>query len=94
MEPDGRDFSQPRKREWNLNESDWPQWIRSTKARPTPDEERRFQVLRKRRDDAASELHLEPALIAPKATLEALAADPATAAERLLPWQQALLFDA
>ncbi len=38
-----------------------------------------------------AEQKLDPSLIAPKATLEALAADPASVEERLLPWQRALI---
>lgn len=47
--------------------------------------------LKTKRDTTATNLHLDPALIAPKATLEQIAADPDTAATRLLPWQLELL---
>lgn len=74
-----------------LPESEWPVIIRKPRSRPTPEEEKRFHELKKKRDAAATELNLDPSLIAPKATLEALAADPGIAGERLLPWQQGLL---
>lgn len=74
-----------------LPQSEWPVVVRKPRLRPTPDEEKRFHDLKKKRDAAATELKLDPSLIAPKATLEALAANPASAAERLLPWQQGIL---
>ncbi|HWB59853.1 MAG TPA: HRDC domain-containing protein [Chthoniobacteraceae bacterium] len=74
-----------------LPQNEWPVILRRARARPTPEEERRFLELKKKRDAAATGLNLDPSLIAPKATLEALAADPAAASERLLPWQQELL---
>lgn len=72
-------------------ESAWPVLIRKTRTRPTPEEEKRFHALKKKRDAAAGELKLDPSLIAPKATLEALASDSDAAQEKLLPWQQAIL---
>jgi len=74
-----------------LPEGEWPGLLRRARMRPTPEEEKRFHELKKKRDAAAAELKLDPSLIAPKAMLEALAADPASAAERLLPWQQGIL---
>ena len=74
-----------------LPQSEWPVIIRKPRTRPTPDEEKRFHDLKKRRDAAATGLNLDPSLIAPKATLEALAADPSSVSERLLPWQQEIL---
>jgi ribonuclease D len=70
---------------------EWPRPIRKPRVRPTPDQERLFMRLKTRRDAAATGLGLDPALIAPKGTLEQIAADPASAAARLLPWQLALL---
>ena len=74
-----------------LPESEWPVLVRRPRARPTPEEEKRFHALKKKRDAAADQLKLDPSLIAPKATLEALAASPESAAERLMPWQQEIL---
>ena len=74
-----------------LPQSGWPVVVRRPRIRPTPDEEKRFHELKKKRDAAATELKLDPSLIAPKAMLEALAANPGGAAERLLPWQQGIL---
>ncbi len=73
-----------------LPEGEWPVLVRRARTRPTPEEEKRFLELKTKRDAAAAGLKLDPSLIAPKATLEALAADP-TAADRLLPWQREIL---
>ncbi len=70
---------------------EWPRPIRKPRIRPTPEQERFFMKLKTRRDAAAKQLELDPALIAPKATIEQIAADPESAAGRLLPWQLALL---
>ena len=74
-----------------LEPEEWPRPIRKPRSRPTPDQERFFMRLKTKRDTTATNLHLDPALIAPKATLEQIAADPDTAATRLLPWQLELL---
>ncbi len=74
-----------------LPPEEWPRPIRKPRVRPTPEQERFFARLKTRRDAAATGLQLDPALIAPKATLEQIAADPASAPSRLLPWQLALL---
>jgi len=74
-----------------LPESEWPFLVRKPRLRPTPEEEKRFHALKKKRDAAATTLQLDPSLIAPKATLEALAGDPQAAPERLLPWQHEIL---
>jgi len=70
---------------------EWPRLIRKPRLRSTPDQERLFVKLKTRRDATAASLKLDPALIAPKATLEQIAAEPESAASRLLPWQLSLL---
>ena len=52
---------------------------------------RATEELRRRRDQAARELDLEPSFIAPRGTLEAIATNQARAAPLLVPWQQELL---
>ena len=74
-----------------LPPEEWPRPIRKLRSRPTPEQERFFMRLKTRRDATAAKLELDPALIAPKATLEQIAGDPASASSRLLPWQLALL---
>jgi ribonuclease D len=74
-----------------LLESDWPKIIRTPRPRTTREQEARFRDLKQKRDALATTLGLDPALIAPKSTLEGLAADPAEAAAKMMPWQRALL---
>lgn len=74
-----------------LPESDWPVLPRRTKSRPTPEQENRFQSLKTKRDQVAEKIDLDPSLIAPRAILEAVAADESAAGLKLLPWQRDLL---
>ncbi|MDR3402698.1 MAG: HRDC domain-containing protein [Chthoniobacter sp.] len=74
-----------------LPEDQWPKIIRKPRPRPTRDEEERFKSLKVKRDTAATELKLDPSLIAPKSMLENLAANPEETAARMLPWQRATL---
>jgi hypothetical protein len=52
---------------------------------------KRTEKLRQNRDHAAKELHIESSFIAPRATLEAIAADSSRAEALLVPWQRKLL---
>jgi ribonuclease D len=97
--PDYRHFS-PRRRQafrqaaqcaMQLPESEWPVSQRRFGRRPGPEAMRATEELRRRRDQAARELNLEPAFIAPRSTLEAIATNQARAASLLVPWQQELL---
>ena len=71
-----------------LPESEWPKIIRKPRPRPTREEEVRFRALKTKRDTVATNLKLDPALIAPKSVLESLAANSEEAAARMLPWQR------
>jgi hypothetical protein len=51
---------------------------------------RRFHNLKKKRDEAAAKLQIDPTLIAPKADLLELARDKSEA-PHMLPWQLTLL---
>jgi ribonuclease D len=75
----------------DLPESEWPEFERIERRRTTDEEIRKFQALKARRDKVAADLKIDPALIASKTALEALARDPEATAATLLPWQQALL---
>ena len=97
--PDYRHFS-PRRRNafletaqsaLQLPEAEWPIPRRRSGSRPTPETIREAEELRRRRDKAAKQLGLEPAFIAPRATLEAIAADKTRAESLLVPWQRQLL---
>ena len=74
-----------------LPEDEWPVSRRRFGTRPSAEVVRRSEELRHRRDRAARELELEPTFVAPRATLEAIAADQTRASALLAPWQQQLL---
>jgi ribonuclease D len=97
--PDYKHFSHRRRRAFReaarlglaVPESDWPVLPRRFGTRPTAETVRRTEELRQRRDKSAEELGLETSFIAPRGTLEAIAADHARAASLLVPWQRELL---
>ena len=72
-------------------ESEWPVSLRRFGTRPSNATVQRAEELRRRRDRSAEELGLEPSFIAPRSTLEAIAADGTRAAALLVPWQRELL---
>jgi len=72
-------------------EAEWPQPVRKPRSRPTGEQQRLFNHYKTERDKAAARLSLDPSLIAPKAAIEAIAANPAEACEKMMPWQRALL---
>ena len=74
-----------------LPEDEWPVSRRRFGTRPSAEVVRRTEELRHRRDRVARELELEPTFVAPRATLEAIAADQTRASVLLVPWQQHLL---
>ena len=75
----------------NLSESEWPKRPRRVGVRPTQDAERAAENLRRRRDVAAEQLGIDPSFIAPKATMESIAADETRSSTLLVPWQRDLL---
>ena len=97
--PDYRHFSPRRRRAFcdaaqsalKLPEEEWPVSRRRFGTRPSAETVRRSEELRLRRDRVARELELELTFIAPRATLEAIAADHTRAANLLVPWQRAAL---
>jgi ribonuclease D len=86
-----RAFREAAKRGMQLPEKDWPVRPRRSGTRPTAEVVKRTEKLRQNRDHAAKELHIESSFIAPRATLEAIAADPSRAETLLVPWQRELL---
>lgn len=74
-----------------LKEEEWPETRKRRGERPTREMERAAEAMRKRRDQAASELKIEPSFIAPRATIDAIATDGARAEQLLAPWQRSLL---
>lgn len=74
-----------------LPDSELPRRPRRKGTRPTQEMERAAEDLRRRRDVAAEELGLEPSFIAPRATVDSIAADEARSSTLLVPWQRELL---
>jgi len=97
--PDYRHFSVRRRQGFReaaqtamrLPESEWPILRRRSGTRPGRETVRRAEELRRRRDRAAKELDLEPSFIAPRSTIEAIAANETHATTLLVPWQEAAL---
>jgi ribonuclease D len=97
--PDFRHFSARRRRDFlaaakeatQLPESEWPEKRRGIRSRPTAEMEHRTNELRRQRDHAAAQLKFEPAFIAPRNALEAIARDEGQKDQLLVPWQRALL---
>jgi ribonuclease D len=75
----------------HVPETEWPQPVRRPRTRPTGEQQRLFNHYKTERDKAATRLALDPSLIAPKAAIEAIAANPDEAGEKLMPWQRALM---
>lgn len=72
-----------------IPEQDWPVMERRPRPKFDPNFSKRFEEIKERRDRVARELELEPALVAPKAALEAWAASGDTS--QLMNWQKQLL---
>lgn len=70
---------------------DQPKLFRHFSRRPSEEENRRFDHLKKSRDRVAAELKLDPSLIAPKAMLAMLAQDWKKHEDQLMKWQRELL---
>ncbi|MFV1993834.1 MAG: ribonuclease D [Verrucomicrobiales bacterium] len=75
-----------------LEESQWPKKTRGVRAAKDPGFNAAFQSLRDRRDKAATELSIDPTLIASKSILEKLALEARASEVTLLPWQQQLIY--
>jgi ribonuclease D len=96
---DYRHFSERRRRVFRhaaesalqLPEENWPVSRRRFGTRPSAETVRRMEELRQRRDRAARELKLEPAFVASRAAVEAIATEKTGAEKLLVPWQRELL---
>jgi ribonuclease D len=84
-------FCEAAQRALQTPESKWPVSRHRFGTRPSTDTVRRTEELRRRRDKSAGELGLEPSFVAPRSTLEAIAADQKRAPTLLVPWQCELL---
>jgi ribonuclease D len=72
-------------------ESGWPQRAKSVRLRSSPEQEHRLDRLRAKRDAVSSELSLDPAIVASRGILEAVAREPESATKVLMDWQRELL---
>jgi ribonuclease D len=86
-----RGFMDAAKEALALPEEELPYRIRRKGVRPTQEMERLAEDLRRRRDVKAEELGLDPSFIAPRATVDSIAADEARSTVLLVPWQRDLL---
>jgi ribonuclease D len=89
--PRARKFFEAAERGLALPESEWPKFEKRPRLRPTKAQLDRFDELKAKRDQVASEHQIDPSLIAPKATLEGLSYRPEETLPKLLPWQRELL---
>lgn len=74
-----------------LPEAEWPQRPPREHKTRSYEREQRVLELRRRRDEQATALSLDPSFIASRSTLEAIAADEALAEKFLTKWQRELL---
>ncbi|MEO8206081.1 MAG: HRDC domain-containing protein [Chthoniobacterales bacterium] len=72
-----------------LPQSEWPTAIRGVRRRPSREEQDRYEHFKTKRDEVAKDLGLDPAILAPRAALEATAENPKS--NHLMKWQKALL---
>ncbi len=84
-------LSQAVERGLSLPPGKQPEFLRPARQRISEAAHRRLQELKQRRDRRASELGIDPVLIASRTTLVHLAQDWATNHSQLMPWQLALL---
>jgi ribonuclease D len=97
--PDFRHLSERRRRGFlaaarealELPESAWPQRPARLNRVRTPGFDKKVEALRRRRDQHAKELAIDPAFIAPRNALEGIAADPGRSETLLVQWQRDLL---
>ncbi|MGI8821347.1 MAG: ribonuclease D [Chthoniobacterales bacterium] len=97
--PDYRHFTPRRRRTFldaaesalALPDEDLPRRVRRAGTRPTPEMEKLAEDLRRRRDAVAEKLEIDPSFIAPRATLDSVAADQSRGETLLAPWQRDLL---
>ena len=86
-----RAFREAAERGTQLPEKDWPVRSRRSGTRATAEVVKRIEQLRRNRDHAAKDLQIESSFIAPRATLEGIAADQTRADALLVRWQRELL---
>ncbi|MDQ6861171.1 MAG: HRDC domain-containing protein [Verrucomicrobiota bacterium] len=86
-----RTFHEAARRALSLPDEELPRKVKRHGFRPTQEMEKAAEDLRRRRDVVAEQLGLEPSFIAPRATVESIAADQSRSESLLVPWQRDLL---
>ena len=86
-----RDFHASAREALELPESAWPQRPPRPARLKTPGFDKKVEELRRRRDQHARELAIDPAFIAPRSALDGIAADPSRSESLLVQWQRDLL---
>ena len=84
-------FREAAERGTQMTETDWPVARRRFGIRSSSEIVRRTEELKARRDRKAADLGLEPSFVAPRTTLEAIAAEEKRADTLLVPWQRKLI---
>jgi len=74
-----------------LPESAWPERPARVSRTRTPGFDKKVEELRRRRDQHAKALAIDPAFIAPRSALEGIATDPSSSETLLVQWQRDLL---
>jgi ribonuclease D len=72
-----------------IPDNEWPHIERVRRTRTSKDHLTRFEALKKKRDEVATGLGLDPSILAPRAALEAAAIDPQS--NLLMNWQKKLM---
>ena len=86
-----RGFLDAAERALRVPDAELPRRLRRHGVRPTQEMEKAAEDLRRRRDEIAEQLGLDPSFIAPRATVESIAADHSRSDALLVPWQRDLL---
>ena len=89
--PFHRRFYKALKEAKEVPESEWPRRPHRRRSERNPEAERRFDVLKEKRDRLGSELNIDPSLLGSRAVLEQLAEDAGRAGDLLLNWQRQIL---
>jgi ribonuclease D len=84
-------FFEAARQAMEMPESQWPKPPPRRFVKQTPGQEERVETLKRSRDTKAAALDLDPSLLAPRAIIEAIAADADVAPSLLLPWQREVL---
>jgi len=74
-----------------LSEAEWPARPKKKRGRRDPDFDAKVDAIMKIRNDTAEKLDIDSSLIAPRATIEAIAAGDETSETALLKWQRECL---